>query len=243
MTKKIGVILADGKEYTPFISYFSAYNAEKIKLGGNEAARFIMTNGEKKLEIIAVHCGIGKVNAANAAAALIYACGVDTIINAGLSGAVSKVKRGDIVAGKSYIECDFDMRSIGYSLAEKPDEEEFIRKADEGLLSDVLSLDGYYIKEGVLGTGDIFLTDPVRKKEYKDAFSITAFAMESAAIAAVCTKNGVAFLSIRKISDNADDTSVENYREMNDRQEVILSQIVLKLLKKFTFRTHNFNLK
>lgn len=230
MIKKIGVILADSQEYAPFINYFSAYNSEKMKLGGNDAAKFIIADGEKSLEIIAVHCGIGKVNAANAAAALIYSCGVDTILNAGLSGAVSKVKRGDIVVGKEYIECDFDMRAIGYKLGEKPDED-FIRRADETLFDIALNLNGYDIKEAVLGTGDVFLTDPVRKNEYKDTFGITAFDMETAAIGAVCFKNDIAFLSVRKISDDADDASAEDYREMNNRQEVVLSQILFEIIK------------
>lgn len=230
MTKKIGVILADSQEYAPFMNYFSAYNTEKMRLGGNEAARFTIADGERSLEIIAVHCGIGKVNAANAAAALIYSCGVDMILNAGLSGAVSRVKRGDIIAGKAYVECDFDMRAIGYKLGEKPDED-FIRRADETLLKTALNLDGYDIKEAVLGTGDIFLTDPVRKNEYKDTFGITAFDMETAAIGAVCSKNNTAFLSVRKISDDADDASVEDYREMNNRQEAVLSQIIFEIIK------------
>lgn len=232
MYKKIGVILADTQEFAPFVNYFSSYRMQKTTVGGNEATRFVIEQNEKEIEIIAVHCGIGKVNAANAAAALIYSCGVDAILNAGLSGAVSTVKRGDIVAGTKYIECDFDMRAIGYPLAVKPDEDEFVRFCNEDLLSIALSLDEYNIKPGILGTGDIFLTDSAKKAEFKELFSVTAFDMETAAIATVCSKNNTDFLSIRKISDDADDSSVEDYREMNNMQEAVLSEIVLATVKK-----------
>ena len=79
------------------------------------------------------------------------------------------------------------------------------------------------------------MTDPVRKNEYNDTFSITAFDMETAAIGAVCFKNDIAFLSIRKISDDADDASVEDYREMNNRQEAVLSQIIFEIIKQILY--------
>lgn len=232
MFKKIGVILADVHEFAPFKNYFKDYLIEESTIGGNEAAWFRIKHNREEVEIIAVHCGIGKVNAANAAAALIYSCGVDAILNAGLSGAVSSVRRGDIVAGTNYIECDFDMRAIGYPLAKKPDEEEYIRYCSKELLDIALSLEGYQIKSGILGTGDIFLTDSAKKAEFKTLFSIIAFDMETAAIAAVCNKNNTAFLSIRKISDDADDSSIDDYREMNNLQEAVLSEIVHETVKK-----------
>lgn len=231
MYKKIGVILADTMEYAPFVNHFSDYSTKKVNFGGDEAVQFEINNEDRKIEITAIHCGIGKVNAANAAAALIYLCGVDAIINAGLSGAVSGVKRCDIVAGKEYVECDFDMRAIGYELGRKPDEDEFVRKADDELLKIALELNDYNIKPATLGTGDIFLTDSARKKEFNEKFGVTAFDMETAAIATVCSKNDTAFLSIRKISDDADDASVDDYREMNNKQEAVLSEIVYAIVR------------
>ncbi|MGN0469264.1 MAG: 5'-methylthioadenosine/S-adenosylhomocysteine nucleosidase [Acutalibacteraceae bacterium] len=229
MSKKIGVILADTNEYEPFVNFFADENKIKTNVGGNEAVEISLENSKTK--IIAVHCGIGKVNAANAAAALIYSCKVDAILNAGLSGAISSVRREDIVAGSEYIECDFDLRAIGYDLAVKPDGEIYIHKADEKLLSTVLSLDEYNIKKGRLGTGDLFLTDKDKKAEFKALFSLTAFDMESAAIACICGKNDIPFLSIRKISDDADDASALDYREMNNRCEDILTRILVAVIE------------
>ncbi len=232
MNKKIGVILADVQEYIPFKNYFSEHLVKETKLGGDDAAVFELEKNGKTAELIAVHCGIGKVNAANAAAALIYSFGVDTVLNAGLSGAVSKVNRGDIVAGTEYVECDVDLRAIGFDWGVKPDEEKFIRSADAELLKAVTSLENYKVKTGRLGTGDIFLADTKLKNEIKEQFSVVAFDMETGAIGTVCEKNGTAFLSIRKVSDDADDSSKDDYREMNDKQEVVLSQIVKDLVMK-----------
>ena len=53
--------------------------------------------------------------------------------------------------------------------------------------------------------------------------------METAAIAGVCDKCGVPMLSLRKISDDADDASVEDYREMNNRQEACLTELLVNI--------------
>lgn len=227
LMKKIGVILADTKEYEPFINYFSKSESKNINIGGNEAMLFHVATD---CEVIAVHCGIGKVNASNAAAALIYLYGANIILSAGLSGVVSGLRREDIIAGTEYVECDFDLRALGLPLGVKPDGEEYIHKADSVLLSYAMEYPN--MKSGRLGTGDLFLSDKVKKNEYLKTFSISAFDMETAAIASVCSKNAARFLSVRKISDDADDTSKDDYREMNDRCDVALSEIVKFLVDK-----------
>lgn len=225
--KKIGVILADTKEYEPFINYFSNVKGENINIGGNEAKLFHVADD---CDVIAVHCGIGKVNASNAAAALIYAHAVNIILSAGLSGAVSGVCREEIIAGTQYVECDFDLRPLGLPLGVKPDGDEYIHNADSRLLS--YAMEYPHMKSGRLGTGDIFLADSARKDEYRETFDISAFDMETAAIACVCSKNNARFISVRKISDDADDTSNQSYREMNDRCEVALSEIMKFIIEK-----------
>lgn len=227
--KKIGVILADTQEYLPFVRFYSDRPSKEVLVGANKTV--IYEADESGKEIVAMHCGIGKVNAALAASALIYRFGCDVILNAGLSGAVSGVRREELVAGSTYVECDFDLTAIGYDLGVKPDEES-VRKADEKLLEYALSLSGYHVKQGALGTGDIFLSDSVKKNMYKEKFGIVAFDMETAAIAAVCDKNSVPFLSVRKISDDADDASGEDYREMNNREEAVLAKVISKIIEK-----------
>ena len=59
-----------------------------------------------------------------------------------------------------------------------------------------------------------------------------SFDMETGAIASVCDKSGVPMLSLRKISDDADDASVEDYREMNNRQEACLTELLINILER-----------
>ncbi len=227
MKKTVGIVFADEMEYAPFLSAARERGAKEGSLFGNDCAEFKLENGEKNLKVIGVKCGIGKSNAAAATAYLISA-GADYILNAGLSGAVSRLKREDVIAASSHIECDFDLTAIGYSLGVKADGQNYLYKADETLLSYALLNEG--IKAAPTGTGDIFLTDKEKKELFKNTFGIESFDMETAAIASVCDKAKVPFLSLRKISDDADDSSVEDYREMNNRKEACLTDLIMNVL-------------
>ena len=239
MSLTVGVIFADSMEYAPFLDWVKTqeeYN-EKM-LFGNESVELTLSQGEREIKIIGVKCGIGKVNAAAATAYLIASEKADMILNAGLSGAVSGLKREDMIAGESYIECDFDLTAIGYAPGEKCDGQKSLLKADEKLLSYALESKG--ITKAPCGTGDIFLSDKVKKEYFRSTFSIQSFDMETGAIASVCDKAGVPMLSLRKISDDADDTSVEDYREMNDRKESCLTELLVNIFDRILADESNF---
>lgn len=225
---KIGFVIADNYEYDPFKKFASAFSPYEFTALTNNCIRF---SYNEKIEVVGVECGIGKVNAAIATLWLIENEKVDAILNVGLSGAVHGVQRNFIVAGTEYTECDFDLTAIGYDLGVKP-QDVFVYKADEKLLSlaKECSIDHF----GKLGTGDIFLADSALKKKFLDTFSICSFDMETGAIAAVCHKAGTPFLAIRKISDDCDENAVENYKELNDKKEVHLSQVAGEMLEKIS---------
>ena len=64
----------------------------------------------------------------------------------------------------------------------------------------------------------------------KEIFSINAFDMESGALGAVCYLLNVPFVSIRKISDSADDVGVEDYTNSVKTDITAFSDIVLNVL-------------
>ncbi len=220
MKKIIGFIFADDMEFKPFSDYAIGRGGEYIRKEPQNVIR--LTTGD--VEIYAIESGVGKVNSAIAALDLIKSYNVDYIMSAGLSGAISGLKKGDIVAGNSYVECDFDIQAFGYPLGKKPNGQ-YIYGVPADMLEAALKIEG--VQQGRLGTGDFFLTDAVKKQEFKDEFSINAFDMESAAIAATCDRYGVPFMSIRKISDDADDAAFESYTEMNNLCEVALTEILM----------------
>ena len=222
--KKLGVIIADEQEFAPFVGHFSSYENKGFSAGGFRAVSFDLDG----TEIIAMHCGIGKVNAAAAAATLIHLCGVRMLLNVGLSGGV-QVKRNAVIVSTRFVEHDFDLTPLGRPIGLKPGEELFsfpdaaLLEAARRVLSDAFF--------GTLGSGDGFIADEKKVKYFIDEFDEYACDMESAAIASVAKRNNVPFLAIRKISDSADENATDDYNDLNDKEEADLAIITEKLIK------------
>ena len=66
--KKIGIIIADDMEYTPFEKRIAEFFAAESTLLGRKCHTFTLTSGDRSVEVVTVHCGIGKINAAAATA-------------------------------------------------------------------------------------------------------------------------------------------------------------------------------
>ena len=231
MIKTAGILFADSMEYNPFLARAVEMGGKQSIRRGNESVELLITEGDRTIKVVAVKCGIGKTNAASATAFLIADDKADFILNAGLSGAIQGLRREDMVAGTTYIECDFDLTAVGNPLGVKADGQRYLYEADERLLSYALESKG--IKKAKCGTGDIFLADPVKKELYKNTFGIESFDMETGAIASVCDKSGIPMLSLRKISDDAGDAACDSYREMNERQEACLTELVFNILDRY----------
>lgn len=220
------VLIADTDEFNPFcngldgrVEDFKTYTVQKMP-----AADFTY----KGLAVTTVCFGIGKVNAAQGAAAVLSKGSYDGVLNTGWSGAVSGVRKGDILVGDSCVECDFDMTPLGYKPGQKMNQVDYIYTCDSELAQRVRAVDGFC--HGKLGTGDIFLTDPVRSAAYHETFGVNAFDMESAALCSACRLFDVPFVSVRKISDDANDASAVEYRGNRSTDLEAFPDIILAVL-------------
>lgn len=221
---KIGVVIADDMEFAPLLKRAKRYGLTHGRIHSFESASFSFAGKE----ITAVRCGDGKVNAAASTALLIEREKPCCIINIGLSGGVKNVNRGTIFAGTSFMECDFDLSVLGYKKGEKPGQD-YVYEADKELLSKIPQDLGLRLLK--CGTGDFFITKDSVKEEFYRLFGINAFDMETGAIASVCHTCSVPFLSIRKISDDSEDSAAKDYRQMNNLAETALSDIMLRVIE------------
>lgn len=223
--KKVGIIVADADEFAPL--------EERIKKGEYTEKAFlkrkILEFNMQGIEISAMLCGIGKVNAAAAAAHMVD-IGCDIILNYGLSGGVSGVRRGELCLCTELLEHDFNLTTIGYKLCEKPGQS-YIYKSDKRLNSLIKSLLPE-IKQGVAVTGDCFVCDEGLRDFLKEEFGAMCCDMETAAIAYVCEYAGVPFAAVRRVSDDAGESAVDNYRDMNTSRETVLSDFILACAEK-----------
>ncbi|MBQ5590253.1 MAG: 5'-methylthioadenosine/S-adenosylhomocysteine nucleosidase [Clostridia bacterium] len=221
---RIGLVIADDMEFAPVVEKCRIYNGKTFNLCGDKAVSFETVCGNT---IVAVLCGTGKVNAAGATAALICKERPDCIINIGLSGAINGVYKNDIVIGSKFVEHDFDLTPLGYELGVKP-QPVYIYEPDRDLFERFCNKFSK-IKPCVFVTGDMFVSSTEKKNYIIDKFNGGCCDMESAAVASVCYKMETPFLSLRKLSDDADESAANTYRESNELQEDVLINMLISL--------------
>ena len=135
------------------------------------------------------YCGIGKVNAALMAMDLIHKTQCKVMVNLGTAGS-AKFKTHELIEVSSFVQRDMDISPLGFKVGETPFDP----------LPGAIDLIPYFshLPKGVCGTGDTFETG--RPKVDCDLVD-----MEGYAIAKVCRKMGVQFISLKYITDGADD--------------------------------------
>lgn len=168
--------------------------------------------------VVAVVSGVGKVNAASCAQILASEYKVDSLINIGVAGGVSKdIYPGDVVIGDTYVQHDVDTSVFGEAIGQISRMDTFDFKADETLLKlakeaadSVTDVKSYV---GRIVSGDQFIADSEKVKWLDSEFNALAVEMEGAAIAQVAYLNSIPFVIIRSISDNANNGATMDYKE------------------------------
>ncbi len=227
---KIGYIVADEDEYAPLRNMADKLSAERKDFFGREGHTFSFKKDGKRIQIHSVLCGIGMVNAAAAATCLALE-GCDIMLNSGLSGGISGIRRGELTVGTEYIEHDFDLTPLGYKLTQKPLQNS-VYKADETLVN--ILCDIYpELRRGVAVSGDSFISDEDKKNYFKNTFGAMSCDMESAAVAYVCEQAEIPFAAVRRISDDAGNDATESYVDMNQQREDVLIELLINAAKRF----------
>lgn len=182
-------------------------------------------------DVVLVCCGVGKVNAALFANAVIREFEADAVINIGIAGAIGAgIGVMDVVLSTDAVFHDQDEIMVKYYPFCK------YFKADETLLSlakaacEQVPLHGK-VTCGRIVTGDQFVNDPAVKFSLRERFDPCCTEMEGAAIAHASYVNDTPFLIIRTMSDSADDGADESYDNFIDTAAHQSAAIVLKMLE------------
>ncbi len=170
-----------------------------------------MTFNKGKLwgkDVVAVVCGIGKVNAAICTQILASEYNVDKVINVGVAGGIGKeIYPGDIVIADNLVEHDMDTTAFGDPHGQIPRMDTFDFKCDAALVEAAKkacnSLGDIHTFVGRIVSGDVFVADIEKIQWLEKEFSALSCEMEGASIAHTCYLNNIPFVVIRSISDNA----------------------------------------
>lgn len=219
--KKIGIIGAMDVEVAGIVQAMSGRVVTNI--GGSEfyAGRIA------DMETVAVQSGVGKVNAAFAAATLAYKFAVDSILMTGIAGGIGGgLKALDAFVPDGLVQHDVSM--IGCEDGYIDLVGETVIRTD-AKLSDGLARTGG-AKRGVMATGEQFVDSAEQIAAIRAKFpAAVAVDMEAAAVAQVCARLGLPFACLKVISD--DGTSGETYYDFKTVAAEKAVGAVLALIK------------
>lgn len=225
---KIGIIIAMEEELNELLPYLKERNEYKI---------FDLSFYEGKIcekDVILVLCGIGKVNAARGTQILIDNIGVEYIINIGVAAGINaNLKIGDIVIGTSLVQHDFDITHFGHPKGYITGVGQYIN-ADKYLINLFKNskTDDVITKEGVIASGDIFLTDTKMAEKIKEKFNALCVEMEGASIAQTCYLSGIPFIVIRSISDVPNNKNEIDFDEFLKSSSEKVVKILIRTISK-----------
>ena len=183
----------------------------------NVSGRTFYSGRLLRKDVVMTVCGIGKVNAAVCAEAMILKYQPSEIINTGVGGALKKgVRLLDTVVASYAVQHDADTTALGdpkglvstVNLVRFPTDE-----ALSARLIQAIGKAGGRAVSGGIATGDQFVSSAEVKSAIVREFGCEACDMEGAAIAHVCFLNGVKCAILRSISDGADEDANLSYTQ------------------------------
>ena len=163
-------------------------------------------------DVCIVVCGVGKVNAAMCALMLIEKYKPDLVLNSGVAGSLSPIVGiGDIVVATKSVEHDMNGTALGDKQGEItfPDGNmmffECDKQASTLLAAICKEIPDTKVAQGLIESGDIFVSDRKQRFKINDRFGALACEMVGAAIGHVCVRCEVPYGIIRAISDDLDE--------------------------------------
>ena len=195
--QNIGIIVAMDKELEPILEYCK--NTKTIL----EFAKYTFIEAMvQEQKVTLVYCGVGKTNATMAAQIMIDKLGVDALISTGVAGGLDdNLKSFDVVIAEK--TCFHDIPT--YFLENyTPNCSTYV--ADDKFL-EIAKKSNPNAYCGLIVSGDSYISTQEQRNKIISEYSPLACDMESASIGLCAYRNGVPFISIRSISDNADEAT------------------------------------
>lgn len=179
-----------------------------------------------KMRVTLTECGIGPVNAAIHAQAMVDCYPVEALICTGVAGSLSETAShlSLVIADRmAFHDMDPKWLQMGY-----PGVTEF--HADPDLVQLAVSCAGEDTVVGTIVTGNSFVEDAAVKADLHARFNALAVEMEGASIAHGAYVNDLPFVVLRCISDMADGSAHGTFQDFEKLAAKKASDTVLRML-------------
>lgn len=225
----IAILGAMREEIEPLLSHMD--NIEEI----NYANNIFYKATYKGKDVVVAYSKIGKVFSSLTATLLIEKFGCSKLLFSGVAGAISgDLKIGDLVIADGLCQHDLDITAFGHPHGYVPEGEVCIptdvklRK----IAKDVAESRGITLKEGIIATGDQFISCSDKKNWIYSTFKADALEMEGGSVAVVCNALNIPFFILRAISDSADDDAGFDFDTFLASSAKISAEFILDMVER-----------
>lgn len=209
-TMRIGIITAMADETMPLYEKLGKAKGEG-KVAGATVHQFEIDGNE----IYLAKSGVGEIRAALTAQMLVDIFEVEAILNFGFVGSLdNRFDVGDLTLVGATVHYQFDTSEIDDVPAGQYDGKDSVYfHLDRNLIAKVQNELGGILPIVIDASGDKFVASR-EEKEYLRTFGAHICDMECAGLAIATERNGIPLLSIKVISDKADESANVSFGEV-----------------------------
>lgn len=211
---RIGIVTAMAEEMMPIYQKLGCVVAESVIHG----VRISQIEYDANTIYLATG-GVGEIRAAMTVQMLVDLFDVEAILNFGFVGTLrADIKVSELVIAEKVCHYQFDTSAIdGTKVGQYFDNDDIFFYLDGSLITRVLSAIGKPMRTVAVASGDVFIASKEQKQMLAEEFECDICEMELAALAIACRRNEIPLLSIKVVSDNADDSAPVRFDEVVKR--------------------------
>lgn len=220
--RKFGIIAATENELAPFLANMMVQHTEQKAMLRFHVGLY------NRLSVVALYCGVCKVNAAIATQLLISEFDVSHILMVGVAGAID----ASLMIADTVVANEIAYHDVAPHILVKyhPYMEDMHFRTDEQMTQAILQANATdkTIRLGKMVTGEAFI-DQEGRDEIISTHNPLCVDMETASVAHVCYANSVPFAAIRSMSD----TPHESGQDAFERHQEYASKKVVQVLERY----------
>lgn len=177
--------------------------------------------------------GIGEVRAALAVQLVKDLFDVDVVLNFGFVGALNpSLNIGELVIAKAACHYQFDLSPIdGTKVGQYDGHDDIYLNLDNDLRVNVLQTIGMLLKSVNVASSDKFVAEKKDKEYLFNELHCDICEMELAGIQLACERNNIPLLSIKVVSDKADESAKEDFNVVVEKGVAKYAEILPSILK------------
>ena len=209
---RIAIITAMAEETEPLLKHLGSALKDESKIAGVEVKKFELAGNTLYLAT----SGVGEIKAALAVQLLNDLFDVEVVLNFGFVGALnSALSIAELVVAERVCHHQFDISAINdIEPGRYSDHEDRYFYLDDELIARVLANIGKPIRRVTVASGDKFINNKLEKDNLRNNFDSDICEMELAGIAIACERNNLPLLSLKVVSDRADELATADFGEI-----------------------------